>query len=138
MESIWLKVFLGKTGQVIIWFVDKYYLFLLPLVFIYGIFITLSSLNLKRIRKNVFLEIIIQAIDAIKSDFNISNLQILDKINIDWEKFINRYSFFPFITSSNNLWVCKINIINVREAILPDKNKIFEILEENGLLPTKE
>lgn len=134
MTSLWLDTFLGKIGRYIILFIDRYYLFILPFIMVYGIFLTIASLNLKRIERKVTLEIIKQARSKLQDNKRLSYANIIDDINIDWQDFINLYSFFPYVLSHQGLWVSRTNIFNVRENILTDKNKIREILIKNSLL----
>ena len=44
MTDIWLETFLGKIGKYILAFLSRYYYFIIPVVLIYGIFLTLKSL----------------------------------------------------------------------------------------------
>ncbi len=130
MQNLWLEVFLGKIGKYFILFVDRYYLYILPLVIIYGVFLTIASLNLKKIKRKVCLDIINQVNHLKNSDSSLLNNseQIIENIKIDWEKFIKLYSFFPYVTSQNNLWVVRTNVFNVRENILPEKREILKII----------
>jgi hypothetical protein len=136
MASIWLDTFLGLVGKYIVLFIDRYYIFVLPPVVLYGLFLTIASINLKRIEGRVFREVIRQGKILFEADRDFSNRQIMDIVKIDWNKFIKNYSFFPYISSHNSLWVSKTNMFNVREHILSEKTRIIRILEENGLIKT--
>jgi len=130
MQNIWLEVFLGKIGKYFILFIDRYYLYILPLIIIYGIFLTIASLNLKKIKRKICLDIINQVNQLKNLDSSLLNNseQLIENIKVDWEKFIKLYSFFPYITSQNNLWVVRTNAYNVRESILPEKSEILRII----------
>ena len=54
MSRIWLDVFLGNIGRYIVDFIINYYYFIIPPIIAYGIFLTISSYNLKRIEKSVY------------------------------------------------------------------------------------
>ncbi len=58
MSRIWLDVFLGNIGRYIVDFIINYYYFIIPPIIAYGIFLTISSYNLKRIEKSVNYEIV--------------------------------------------------------------------------------
>jgi hypothetical protein len=134
MAGIWLDIFLGKIGKYIVLFIDRYWLFILPVVIIYGIFLTIASINLKRIEAKVLKEILRQGSVLLGRGYQLNYVQIVDSIKIDWDKFIKTYSFFPYIASHQNLWVSKTNIFTVRDIILSEKTKIIEILSSHGLM----
>ena len=133
MFKVWLEVFLGKIGEYIIIFIEKSYYYIIPIVVGYGIFLAISSYNLKRIEKRVNREIVKQAKDFIKENPGINYIDLIDKITIPWEEFIKRYSFFPYISQESDLWVSKISIINVRNIVMDNPAKIRLILERSGI-----
>ncbi|MCL4385845.1 MAG: hypothetical protein M1326_05975 [Cyanobacteria bacterium] len=133
MSGLWLEIFLGNVGKYIVLFIDNYYIYFVPLIFAYGIFMTISSYNLKRIEKRVVAEIINQAKKIIKESPSINFIDLTDKINIDWEKIWSQYSFFPFISQESGLWVNRSNIINIRENIMHNERKIHLVLERHGI-----
>jgi len=133
MFKVWLEVFLGKIGQYIIIFIEDYYYFIIPVIVVYGIFLTAASYNLKRIEKKVNKEIVRQAKNYIKRDPEINYIDLIDKIDIPWEKFIKRYSYFPYFSQESDLWVSRIDIINVRNIIMDNQAKIRLILERSGI-----
>jgi hypothetical protein len=99
----------------------------------YGIFLAISSYNLKRIEKRVNREIVRQAKNFIKENPGTNYIDLIDKITIPWEEFIKRYSFFPYISEESDLWVSKISIINVRNIVMDNQAKIRLILERSGI-----
>ncbi len=133
MFKVWLEVFLGKIGKYIIIFIEDYYYFIVPVIIIYGIFLTVSSYNLKRIEKRVNQDIVKQAKKHIKKNPEINYIDLIDKIKIPWEKFIKRYSFFPYFSQESDLWVSRVDIINVRNIIMDNHAKIRLILERSGI-----
>ena len=133
MFKVWLEVFLGKIGEYIIIFIEKSYYYIIPIVVGYGIFLAISSYNLKRIEKRVNREIVKQAKDFVKENPGINYIDLIDKITIPWEEFIKRYSFFPYISQESDLWVSKISIINVRNIVMDNPAKIRLILERSGI-----
>lgn len=133
MTNIWLEAFLGKTGKYIIIFLSRYYYFIIPVIIIYGIFLALSSYNLKRIEKKVNLEIFNQAKSIIEKNPGIIYMDLDDKIKIPWEKIIRDCSFFPYISREADLWVAKTNLFNVRNIIMHDDKKIKMVLERRGI-----
>ncbi|MBM3706514.1 MAG: hypothetical protein FJW66_08325 [Actinobacteria bacterium] len=134
MSGLWLNTFLGITGKYIIWLIDNYYIFIVPVVLVYGIFMTIASYNLKRLEKRVSTEIAKQAKELFKHRNAISSMEIIDRIKIDWEHIIKRYSFFPFISQESGLWVRKTNTYNIREIIMSNEQKILMTLERKGIL----
>jgi len=133
MANLWLDTFLGKVGKYIIQFIDSYYFYLVPAIIIYGIFLTISSYNLKRIERNVLSDIIRQAKLLLKENPKINYSDLIDKINIDWKAVIKKSSFFPYISTEAGFWVNRLNIFNVRENIMHDEKKIRVALERNGI-----
>lgn len=133
MTNIWLETFLGKIGKYLIFFLSRYYYYLIPLAIAYGVFLTLSSYNLKRIEKKVNTEIFKQAKDIIKKNPDINYIDLTDKINIPWEEIIKNSSFFPYISRQADLWVAKTNLFNVKNIIMHDDRKIRMVLERNGI-----
>ena len=133
MTNIWLEVFLGKIGKYIIIFLTRYGLIIIPLVLAYGIFLALSSYNLKRIEKKVNLEILNRARDIIKKVPDINYVDLVDRIKIPWKKIIKTCSFFPYISQESDLWVTRTNLTDVRDIIMHNDKKIRLILERNGI-----
>lgn len=133
MTNIWLEVFLGKIGKYIISFLSRSYQFIIPLVIAYGIFLAISSYNLKRIEKKVNLEILNQARVIIKKVPDINYVDLVDRIKIPWKKIIKTYSFFPYISQESDLWVTRTNLIDVRDIIMYSDKKIRLVLERNGI-----
>jgi len=133
MSNLWLEIFLGKVGKYFLWFFDNYYIYIVPVVVVYGIFMALSSYNLKRIEKRVVREIVRQAKVIIDNNPSINYVNLINKIVIDWQELIKKYSFFPFISQESGLWVNKTNIVNVRDNIMHDDRKIHLILDRHGI-----
>jgi len=133
MSNLWLEIFLGKVGKYFLWFFDNYYIYIVPVVVVYGIFMALSSYNLKRIEKRVVREIVRQAKVIINNNPSINYVNLINKIVIDWQELIKKYSFFPFISQESGLWVNKTNIINIRDNIMHDDRKIHLILDRHGI-----
>ena len=141
MSNLWLETFLGKVGKYIIMFVNgdvKYFsavpAILILVTLIYGIFLAIASYNLKRIEKRVVREIIRQAKATIGNNPDINYVNLINKIVIDWQKLIKKYSFFPLISQESGLWVNKTNVINVRENIMHDDRKMHLILGRHGIV----
>jgi hypothetical protein len=133
MTNVWLEVFLGKIGKYIISFLSRYYYFIIPFVLIYGIFLAISSYNLKRIEKKVNLEILNQAKGILEKVPDISYVDLVERIKIPWEKIIKDYSFFPYISHESDLWVTRANLVNIRDIIMYNDRKIKLVLERNGI-----
>jgi hypothetical protein len=133
MSGLWLEIFLGNVGKYIVLFIDNYYFYFVPVILVYGIFMTISSYNLKRMEKRVVAEIINQARTIINQSPSINFINLTDKINIDWEKIWGQYSFFPFISQESGLWVDRSNPINIRENIMHNDRKIHLVLERHGI-----
>ena len=138
MSNLWLDTFLGVIGRYIIIFIDKYYYFLVPPVLLYGIFLTLSSYNLKRIEKAVAKEIISQSEEIIKEKPNINYTDLTTLIQIDWGKIREKYSFFPFIARESGLGVNRSSLANIRNRIMQNERKIHLILELHGIFLLEE
>ncbi len=133
MANVWLEIFLGKIGKYMMGFLSRYYYFIIPVVFAYGIFLAISSYNLKRIEKKVNLEILNQAKVIIKNTPGINYVDLVDRIKIPWEKIIKTYSFFPYISQESDLWISRTNILNVRDIIMHNDKKIKLVLERSGI-----
>jgi len=133
MTNVWLEVFLGKIGKYIISFLSRYYYFIIPFVLIYGIFLAISSYNLKRIEKKVNLEILNQAKGILEKVPDINYVDLVERIKIPWEKIIKDYSFFPYISHESDLWVTRANLVNIRDIIMYNDRKIKLVLERNGI-----
>lgn len=134
MTNLWLDTFLGVIGRYIIIFIDNYYYFLVPPIIIYGIFITLSSFNLKRMEKVAAREVIRQSREILKEKPNVNYADLTILIQIDWESIIKRYSFFPFIAQESGLGVNRSSLANIRNSIMQNERKIHLILERNGIM----
>ncbi|MDD3818931.1 MAG: hypothetical protein PHG41_03755 [Actinomycetota bacterium] len=133
MANIWLETFLGRAGKYILTFLSRYYYFIIPVVLIYGIFLTLSSYNLKRIEKEVNLEVVKQARNIIEKNPDISYMDLASKIEIPWEEIIKKCSFFPYISGTADLWVAKTGVFDVKKIIAYDDEKIKAVLKRNGI-----
>jgi hypothetical protein len=134
MSNLWLDTFLGVIGRYIIIFIDNYYVYLVPVILTYGVFITLSSFNLKRIEKRVAGEIVRQSKEILKEKPNINYIDLTTLIQIDWNKIIKKYSFFPFIAQESGLWVRFSRLVNIRNQIMQNERKIHLTLERHGIL----
>jgi len=138
MTTVSLEVFLGRMGKYIIDFIYRYYYFIIPLVFAYAIFLSISSYNLKKIEKKVNLEILNQAKNIIRKVPDISYTDLVDKIEIPWEEIIKTYSFFPYISQESDLWISRTSILNVRDIIMHNDTKIKLVMERNGIYNFRE
>ena len=134
MSNLWLDTFLGVIGRYIIILIDKYYYFLVPPILVYGIFITLASFNLKRIERGVAKEIIRQTKEVLKVKPNVNYADLTTLIQIDWEKIIKKYSFWPFIAQESGLGVNRSNLTNIRNRIMQNERKIHLTLERHGIV----
>lgn len=133
MFQTWMEMFLGKIGKYLIDFIAGYYYFIIPPVIFYGIFLTISSYNLKRIEKSVNHKIIEQARVMIARNSGINYVDLAGRINIDWERIIERRSIFPYIAQESDLWVSRVSKENVREIIMQNDAKIRLVLERNRI-----
>ena len=133
MSRVWLEVFLGNIGKYIIDFITSYYYFIIPPIIAYGIFLTISSYNLKRIEKSVSYEIVRQA-RIIRAKYpEINYTELVDRIRIDWDKMMDMRSFFPYISQESDLWISKTTRENVRDIIMHNDAKIRLVLERNDI-----
>ncbi len=133
MSEVWLNAFLGKIGKYIVTFLVNYYYYLAPVIVLYGIFLTISSYNLKRIDKRVNLEIVNQAKNVMKENPDINYIDFVENLKIPWEDIVKDCSFFPFISQEMGLWVDRTNAYTARKIIMYDKEKIRLVLERSGL-----
>ena len=134
MSEIWLKAFLGDIGKYIVIFLNNYYFYIVIIIIAYGLFMAVSSFNLKRMEKKVYLEIINQSKEILKDNSHINYIDLVGSIKIDWEDIIRKYSFFSCITQESSLWVSRISVFNVRETIIKNERKIRLILERKGII----
>ena len=133
MSKIWLELFLGKIGSYIINFFSKYYIWITPFIFIYGIFLGLASYNLRRIEKKVNYEIINQTRYLLRKNPKANFISVVENIVLNWDDIIKLYSFFPFVSNEFDLWVTKVNAFKVRELIMGDENRIRLVLERHNI-----
>jgi len=133
MSKIWLELFLGKIGSYIINFISKYYIWIIPFIFIYGIFFGLASYNLRRIEKKVNYEIINQTRYLLRRNPKANFISVVENIVLNWNDIIKLYSFFPFVSNEFDLWVTKASAFKVRELIMWDENRIRLVLERHNI-----
>ena len=133
MSRIWVELFLGKIGKYLIDFFSKYYIWFVPVIILYGIFMALSSYNLRRMEKKISGDIAKQAKYLIRRNPEINFLGIVENIVIDWEEIVRSYSFFPFIANEFDLWVARTSSKTLRSFIFGDENKIRVILERKNI-----
>ena len=133
MFQTWMEIFLGKIGKYLIDFIASYYYFIIPPVVLYGIFLTISSYNLKRIEKTVNRRIIEQAKTIIARNREINYVDLAYQINIDWDTIIQKRSHFPFVSQESDMWVSRASKENVREIIMQNDAKIRTVLERNKI-----
>ena len=138
MTNLWLDTFLGVIGRYIIILIDNCYYFLVPVVLVYGIFISLASFYLKRMEKRAAREIIRQFKEILKEKPNVNYTDLTTLIQIDWEKIIKKHSFFPFIAQESGLWVRRSNLANIRNRIMQNERKIHLTLERHGIVLLEE
>jgi hypothetical protein len=133
MSKTWVEIFLGNIGKYIIDLIASYYYFIIPPVILYGIFLTISSYNLKRIEKSVNQKIIEQARTIIARDKEINYVDLVDGITIDWDRIIKERSLFPYVSQESDLWVSRASRENIRDIIMHNDAKIRLVLERNRI-----
>ena len=133
MFKTWVEIFLGNIGKYIIDLIASYYYFIIPPVILYGIFLTISSCNLKRIEKSVNQKIIEQARIIIARDKGINYVDLVDRIIIDWDRIIKKRLLFPYISQESDLWVSRASRENIRDIIMHNDAKIRLVLERNRI-----
>ncbi|MEA2015133.1 MAG: hypothetical protein U9O59_00180 [Actinomycetota bacterium] len=138
MTNIWLETFLGKIGKYLIDFLSGYLYYIIPVVIIYGIFLALSSYNLKRIEKRADTGIIKSAKNILNANPDISYIELVSEIDIPWEKIISESSFFPYVSRQSDLWITRTNLSNIKSIVMHDDKKIRIVLERNNIGSFKE
>lgn len=133
MTKIWLEFFLGKIGRYLIDFFAKYYMWIIPFVFAYGVFMSLASYNLRRIEKKINYEIINQTKHLLRRNPKANFANIVENIVINWEDITKLYSFFPYVANEFDLWVTQARPAKVRTLIMGDKNRIRLVLERKNI-----
>ncbi len=133
MSRIWLELFLGKIGSYLIDFFSKYYIWIIPVIFIYGIFLGLASYNLRRIERKVNYEVISQTRYLLRKNPKANFISIVENIVLNWEEMVKLYSFFPYVANDFDLWVTKASAFKVRKLIMDDENRIRLILERHNI-----
>ncbi|MHB1253761.1 MAG: hypothetical protein ACYCZ1_06295 [Candidatus Humimicrobiaceae bacterium] len=133
MSKIWLELFLGKIGSYLIDFFSKYYIWIIPFIFIYGIFLGLASYNLRRIEKKVNYEIINQTRYLLRKNPKANFIGVVENIVLNWEDMVKLYSFFPYVANEFDLWVTKATAVKVRGLIMGDENRIRLVLERHNI-----
>jgi len=134
MTNIWLETFLGKIGKYIASFLSGYLYYIIPVVLAYGIFLAISSYNLRRIEKKADIGIVKNAKDILNKNSGTSNIELVDRISIPWEKIIRESSFFPYVSRQSDLWVRKTNLSSVKDMVMHDDRRIRIVLERNGIV----
>jgi hypothetical protein len=133
MFKTWIDIFLGDIGRYITGFIANYYYFIIPPVIIYGIFLTISSYNFKRMEKMVNRIIAEQGKAIIERNRAVSYVDLVENIKINWDRIIKEKSFFPYISQESDLWVSKVSRENVRDMIMHNDAGIRLVLERNGI-----
>lgn len=133
MANTWLETFLGITGKHVLSFLDKYYFYLIPVILVYGIFMTLSSFNLKRIEKRLIKKILAQTKEITADDPGIGFIGLTERLDISLHDIIAESSFFPYISAESGLWPLKTNTSNVRDMILFSERRILLLLKRKGI-----
>ncbi len=133
MSKIWLELFLGKIGSYLIDFFSKYFIWIIPLIFIYGIFMSLASYNLRRIEKKVNYEIINQTRYLLRKNPRANFISVVDNIVLNWDDIVRIYSFFPFVANEFDLWVVKARAVKIRALIMGDESRIRIVLERHNI-----
>ena len=133
MSKIWLELFLGKIGNHIINFFSKYYIWIIPFILIYGIFMGLASYNLRRIEKKINYEIINQTRYLLRRNPKANFISVVENIVLNWDDIVRLYSFFPFVSNEFDLWVSKTSAFKVRDLIMGDENRIRLVLERHNI-----
>jgi hypothetical protein len=134
LSRLWLDLFLGKIGQYVLKAFSDYYIYFIPVVLLYGIFMAISAYNLKRMEKRINYEIIHQAKFILRRNPGISFLSLVQNIAINWDEVIKLYSFFPYISNESELWVSRSIPSNLKKIIIQDENRIRLILERNNII----
>ncbi len=133
MSRVWLEAFLGKLGDYVIYYISRYYIYIIPVIILYGIFLAISSYNFKRIEKRIDSEIVSQAREILGENPEVSYVTLVEKMEIPWEDIVDDYSFFPFIAREADLWVRRAFPDNARKIILKNSSKIKAILKRSGI-----
>ncbi|MCL5072320.1 MAG: hypothetical protein M1308_15730 [Actinobacteria bacterium] len=133
MSRIWLELFLGKIGNYLIDFFAKYYIWVIPFILAYGIFMGLASYNLRRIEKKINYEIINQTKYLLRRNPKSNFISVVENIVINWEDMVKFYSFFPYVANEFDLWVTHATPVKVRELIMGDENRIRLVLERRNI-----
>ncbi len=133
MSKIWLEFFLGKIGSYLIDFFAKYYIWIIPFIFAYGIFMGLASYNLRRIEKKINYEIIHQTKYLLRRNPKANFVSVVENIVINWEEIVKLYSFFPYVANEFDLWVAHTSPARVRALVMEDENRIRLILERQNI-----
>jgi hypothetical protein len=134
LSRLWLDLFLGRIGQYVLSAFSDYYMYFIPVVLVYGIFMAISSYNLKRMEKRINYEIINQAKFILRRNPDISFLSLVQSIVINWDDIIKLYSFFPYICNESELWVSRSIASNLKKIIIQDEGRIRLILERNNVI----
>jgi hypothetical protein len=138
MAGTWLETFLGLTGKYVLSFIDKYYFYFIPVILVYGIFLALSSFNLKRLEKGLIRYILKRTDYILKENPDTGFISLLEKLELSLEDIIKRYSFFPFISNDSGFWVLRTNLANTRDLLLKDQRRILLLLNRKGVTFSQE
>ena len=138
MSRVWLEAFLGKIGIYTLNIIQEYYVFIVPVIALYGIFLAIATYNFKRIEKQIDLEIVAQSKKIISKMPGISYVSLVEKIEIPWDDIVYKYSFFPYISQEADFWVSRAYSATIRKLILSNNNKIKFILRRNGITFTED
>jgi hypothetical protein len=118
---------LGEWGRAILYFYDEYSLWINLVVVIYGMWVVLSWVNLKNIRKPLISSIA----DQLRSRPEISSKTLskkqLNSLVIPWESAV-RQSRFPYVARQNAIVPRRVTVTQI-QALLPIADLVAEAWE---------
>jgi hypothetical protein len=120
-----IESILGEWGRALLYFYDEYSLWINLVVVIYGMWIVLSWVNLKAIRKSLILSVAAQLKTRPDSTGALSKKE-LNALIIPWESAIQQ-ARFPFIAQQNGFLPHRISVTKV-QSLLPTADLAAEAL----------
>jgi hypothetical protein len=118
---------LGEWGRAVLYFYDEYSLWINLVVVIYGMWVVLSWVNLKNIRKPLISSIADQLRSRPEIESKTLSKKQLNSLVIPWESAV-RKSRFPYVARQNAFLPRRMTVTEV-QALLPIADLVAEAWE---------
>ena len=131
MVRIAVETLLGEVGRQILFFYEAHSFVINLIVLAYGIILFFSWSNLVKIHRFLVIEIAKQIHLRGDLDKDSSPKKVLKKVNIPWEKAIEK-SRFPFVAKMSGLWPKRKSVAVLKEIIIDFDLAAHALAVNNG------